>query len=79
MNCPSSDIGAEVEATLPDKVKPTYANLVKAYGPDAMAAVKARVCQGCRSSMHEQKWLELQSGTFTLCSNCGKALYPAAE
>jgi predicted nucleic acid-binding Zn-ribbon protein len=68
---------AKVEATLPDKAKPTYAHLVKAYGPDAMAAVKARVCQGCRSSMHEQKWLELQSGTFTLCSSCGKMLYPA--
>jgi predicted nucleic acid-binding Zn-ribbon protein len=68
---------AKVEATLPDKAKPTYAHLTKAFGPDAMAAVKNKVCQGCRSSMHEQKWLELQAGTFTLCSNCGKMLYPA--
>lgn len=70
---------ARVEATLPDKVKSTYAQLTRAYGPDALAAVKSRVCQACRSGMHEQKWLELQSGLFTLCSSCGKMLYPAGE
>jgi len=67
---------AKREAELPEKARPTYDYLVKAHGPDAMAAVKNRVCQGCRSGMTEQKWLELQGGQFILCSNCGKMLYP---
>jgi predicted nucleic acid-binding Zn-ribbon protein len=68
---------ARFEATVPDRVRPTYDYLVKAHGPDALAAVKGKVCQGCRSGMPDQKWLELQSGAFVLCSNCGKMLYPA--
>jgi predicted nucleic acid-binding Zn-ribbon protein len=68
---------ARVEATLPDRVRPTYDYLVKAHGPDALAAVRGKVCQSCRSGMTEQKWLELQGGAFVLCSNCGKMLYPA--
>jgi predicted nucleic acid-binding Zn-ribbon protein len=42
-----------------------------------MAPVKGRVCQGCRTGMTEQKWLELRDGQFTLCSSCGKMLYLA--
>jgi predicted nucleic acid-binding Zn-ribbon protein len=68
---------AKQEALLPAKERTTYDYLVKAHGPDAMAPVKGRVCQGCRSGMTEQKWLELRDGQFTLCSSCGKMLYPA--
>lgn len=68
---------AKQEALLPEKPRQTYDYLVKAHGPDAMAPVKGRVCQGCRSGMTEQKWLELRDGQFTLCSSCGKMLYPA--
>jgi predicted nucleic acid-binding Zn-ribbon protein len=68
---------ARVEATLPERVRPTYDYLIKAHGPDALAAVRGKVCQSCRSGMTEQKWLELQGGGFVLCSNCGKMLYPA--
>jgi predicted nucleic acid-binding Zn-ribbon protein len=69
---------ARAEATLPERVRPTYDYLVKAHGPDALATVRGKVCQSCRSGMTEQKWLELQGGAFVLCSNCGKMLYPAA-
>jgi len=65
------------EAELPEKVRPTYDFLVKAKGPDAMAAVLGRVCQGCRSGMTEQMWLELHGGRFILCPSCGRMLYPA--
>jgi predicted nucleic acid-binding Zn-ribbon protein len=67
---------AKQEALLPEKPRATYDFLVKAHGPDAMAPVKGRVCQGCRTGMTEQKWIELRGGDFTLCSNCGKMLYP---
>jgi predicted nucleic acid-binding Zn-ribbon protein len=68
---------ARQEAQLPEKVQPTYDFLVKAKGPDAMAAVLGRVCQGCRSGMTEQMWLELHTGQFILCPICGRMLYPA--
>src|SRR5207244_4282285 len=59
------DAGVElerVEATIPDKVRPTYDYLVQAHGPDALAAVVNKVCQACRSSMTEQNWMELKAG-----------------
>ncbi len=65
------------EATLPAAVRPTYLSLVKAHGPEGMAAVKERVCQSCRSSLTEQKWNQVRGGGFISCSNCGRALYPS--
>lgn len=73
----SKEALAKVEATLPPKVKPTYDGLVKAFGPDAMAVVENRVCLGCRTSLTEQKMIDLRAGAFTLCSNCGKMLHTA--
>ncbi|HEX4606698.1 MAG TPA: hypothetical protein VH092_00690 [Urbifossiella sp.] len=67
------------EAGLPDKVKSLYDAQVKGRGPDAMAALKGKVCQGCRGSVTDQKVFELQSGAFVPCPNssCGRLLYPA--
>jgi predicted nucleic acid-binding Zn-ribbon protein len=68
----------EVEATLPeDRVRPYYVAQVKGHGPDALAAVKDRVCQGCRTSLTQQRILDLQNGAFIVCTSCGKLLYPA--
>lgn len=67
---------AKVEATLPPNVKKTYDSIVKVKGPDAFAAAKARVCQGCRTSMTEGHFTELTLGTFRTCGNCGKMQYP---
>ena len=47
--------------------------------PDALAALKGKVCQGCRGSVTDQKAFELQAGGFVVCPNagCGRLLYPA--
>jgi predicted nucleic acid-binding Zn-ribbon protein len=68
---------ATTEAAVPEKVRSTYDYLVKAHGPEAFAAVKEKVCQGCRTGMTDQKSMELRNGSFMLCSSCGKMLYPA--
>lgn len=70
---------AKHEADLPPNVKSTYDAQVKGRGPDAMAALKGKVCQGCRGSVTDQKAFELQAGGFVVCPNagCGRLLYPA--
>ncbi len=70
---------AKSEADIPAKNRPTYDQFVKAHGPDAFAAVKDRVCQGCRSGLTQQKVIELSGGVFSQCPSCGKMIYPAAE
>ena len=67
---------AEREATLPPDVKRTYDSIVKAKGPDALAATKARVCQACRTSMTEVQFNVLRSGVFRTCATCGRMQYP---
>jgi predicted nucleic acid-binding Zn-ribbon protein len=67
---------AKVEATLPPDLKETYDTLVKAKGPDALSAAKARVCQACRTSMTETQFLELRRDVPRTCTTCGRLLYP---
>jgi len=69
----------KAEAGIPEKNRPQYDHLVKARGPDAMAGVKDKVCQGCRTGVSQQRLLEVQSGLYILCQNCGRMLYPIAE
>lgn len=66
----------KVEATIPANLKSTYASLIKAHGPEGLAGVKDKVCRSCRSTLTAQKLIELNSGQFVSCSNCGRALYP---
>ncbi|MBN9122001.1 MAG: hypothetical protein J0I06_23140 [Planctomycetes bacterium] len=68
---------AKAEAELPADVKRTYDSVVKAKGPDAFAAAKNRVCQGCRTTMTEQQFTELRRGAFRTCAACGRMQYPA--
>jgi predicted nucleic acid-binding Zn-ribbon protein len=70
---------AEAEAQIPDDVRSKYNTLVKAHGPEGLAAAKNKVCQGCRRSLTEQKWMEVRSGAVMLCPNCGKLLYPLPD
>ncbi len=66
----------KAETGIPAKNRATYDFLVKAHGPAALTPVKDRVCQACRTGIHEQKVMEVNSGAFALCSTCGKMLYP---
>ncbi|VTR98083.1 Uncharacterized protein OS=Planctomyces limnophilus (strain ATCC 43296 / DSM 3776 / IFAM 1008 / 290) GN=Plim_0030 PE=4 SV=1: DUF164 [Gemmata massiliana] len=67
---------ARTEATLPPDVKKTYDNIVKTKGPDSFAAAKARVCQGCRTTMTEAQFTALRGGEFRTCNSCGRMQYP---
>ncbi len=66
---------ARHEATLPPAVKSTYDTIVRAKGPDALAGVKARACQGCRTNMTEMQFLSLRNGEFRTCATCGRMQY----
>ena len=68
---------AATEAAIPASDRATYDFLVKAHGPEALAAVRDRNCQGCRTALTEQKVMEVRGGAFLLCPICGKMLYPA--
>jgi len=65
------------EAEIPEVVRGKYDTLVKAHGPEAMASVKNRSCQGCHTGLADQRLNELQNHGFMLCPNCGKMLYLA--
>jgi predicted nucleic acid-binding Zn-ribbon protein len=67
----------ETEKGIPDAIRPRYDKLVKAHGPEAMAGVKGKSCQACRTDLTDQKVIELRRGEFIQCSTCGKLLYPA--
>ena len=69
----------EAEKGIPEKNRSQYDHLVKARGPDAIAAVKDKVCQGCRTGVSQQRLLEVQSGLYILCQSCGRILYPSTE
>ena len=68
---------AETEKGIPDAIRPRYDKLVKAHGPEAMAGLKGKSCQACRTDLTDQKVIELRRGEFIQCSTCGKLLYPA--
>jgi predicted nucleic acid-binding Zn-ribbon protein len=67
------------EESLPPKVRASYDALVKAKGPDALAAAKDKVCSGCRTQLTQQKVMELAGGQFVSCSGCGRILYPESN
>jgi len=67
---------AKVEEGIPEEYVSRYEMIVKKHGPDALAGVKDRICQGCRTKLTEQRQVEIRDGLFILCSTCGKMLYP---
>ena len=69
---------AKAETEIPAKHRSQYDHLVKARGPDALAAVVNKVCDGCHTGVSQQRLLEVAAGQFILCQNCGRMLYPAA-
>ena len=70
---------AKADAALPPAVKPQYDRLVKAYGPDGMAAISGKVCGQCRVGISDQARSDIAAGKFVCCSTCGRALYLEGE
>jgi predicted nucleic acid-binding Zn-ribbon protein len=68
---------AKAEAEVPEEIRAKYDAMVRVHGPEAMAAVKNKTCQGCRTSLAQQRMLDIQAGGLVFCPNCGKMLYPA--
>lgn len=66
---------AEVEASLPEDIRPNYERLVRAKGDDALAAVQNKICVACYTEVTSQMSLDLNRGQFVLCKNCGRILY----
>jgi len=66
-----------VEAKVPTSIRSNFDRLIKAFGPDAFAAVEGRNCQHCRTSITIQAENELRGGQFVTCKNCARGLYLA--
>ena len=66
---------AELEPKIPATVRGQYDRLIKQYGADGLSGVDAKACQQCRMNITEQQKMELSSGQFVCCSNCGRGLY----
>lgn len=67
----------EVEATIPEVVRPTYAKLTGSRDDDGLAGVQGKTCVGCATEMTSQMHNDLLSGRLVLCKSCGRILYLA--
>jgi predicted nucleic acid-binding Zn-ribbon protein len=65
----------DVEATLPEDVRPQYQRLVAARGEDALGAAQGRICMACYTEITAQAATDLARGQFLLCKSCGRILY----
>jgi predicted nucleic acid-binding Zn-ribbon protein len=66
---------AQAEAELPANIRPLYDRLVKAYGPDGLAAIRDNACTYCNTALNHQTVSSVQAGQFVCCSSCGRGLY----
>lgn len=66
---------ADVEATLPEDIKPQYDRLIGFKGEDAMSAVQGKTCVACYTEITTQNEHDLRQGQFILCKSCGRILY----
>ena len=67
----------EVEATLPEDVRPQYQRQVALRGEDALAPVQGRTCVACYTDITAQNFNELLMEQFVVCKSCGRILYLA--
>jgi predicted nucleic acid-binding Zn-ribbon protein len=65
----------EVEATLPDDIRPQYDRVIAARGEDALSLVQNRNCTACYTGITAQNYNDLMNGMFILCKSCGRIMY----
>jgi predicted nucleic acid-binding Zn-ribbon protein len=65
----------EVEATVPETIRPQYARIAGALGADALAPVQNRTCSACYTEITAQNYNDLQQEFFVVCKSCGRILY----
>ncbi len=64
MNLAQTEL-AKVDSELPPQFRSQYDRLVKAHGPDALAAVNGSVCSQCHTSVTQQNKNELRRTAFS--------------
>jgi predicted nucleic acid-binding Zn-ribbon protein len=68
---------AQIEASLPEDIRPLYERLIKLKGEDAISAVESRICVACYTEITAQQQQDLLRGMWVLCKNCGRIVYLA--
>jgi len=66
---------AAIEPTIPEDFRDGYLRGVKSRGADALALVKDRVCEACKTGLTNQQMNSLQNNQFQTCNSCGRILY----
>src|SRR5207253_3106875 len=59
----------DVEATLPEDLKPAYDRLIGVKAEDAMSGVHGKTCAACYTEITTQNYHELVQGYFILCKS----------
>jgi uncharacterized protein len=65
----------ETEKNLPDDFRDMYLRVVKAKGPDSMAAIENSSCGGCFQQLTANVVNEINMGRVVMCKSCGRVLY----
>lgn len=64
-----------IETSLEADFREVYQRVVKAKGPDAMAAIEGGSCGGCYQQLTINVINEINMGRVVLCKSCGRVLY----
>jgi predicted nucleic acid-binding Zn-ribbon protein len=67
----------ETEKQIPIDARGPYERVVKAKGPDGLAAVRGTSCGACSTTLTAQNMQELNWQHLVLCPSCGRILYLA--
>ena len=65
----------DVEAQIPDDLRPQYNRTIASLGANGMAAVKDRTCTACYTEIVAQAQSDLEQERFVVCGSCGRILY----
>ena len=68
---------AVAEKIIPAGLMSDYKRLVQGHGASALAPIDGKACSNCMNTVTTQQSIDLRSGRFTFCRNCGRLLYQA--
>ncbi|MCC7086147.1 MAG: phospholipase [Pirellulales bacterium] len=69
----------KAENSLPADFRDLYGRVVKAKGPDGMAAIENGSCGGCYQQLTANMVNEINMERVVLCKSCGRVLYLPEE
>ncbi len=65
----------QVEATLPNDIRPQYDKIVSVSDDEAFSSVEKETCMACYTHITPQQQNELLRDRFVLCKSCHRMLY----